>query len=92
MRAEKLRLEQQPKKKEMQEISFMYFLKLYRKLFEYRTLMITIVQKPTKDTVQLRTMLEDFQRVLNDFDFEQVCGDALLANPDFPAVRIKEGW
>ncbi len=54
----------------------MYFLKLYRKLFEYRTLIITIMQKPTMNAVQLRSMLEDFHRVLNDFDFEQAWEDS----------------
>ncbi len=70
----------------------MYFLKLYKKVFEYRTLIITIMQKPTMNAVQLRSMLEDFHRVLNDFDFEQAWEDSFLANPAFPAVRTKEGW
>eukprot|EP00794_Sanderia_malayensis_P002228 gene2228-2538_t len=77
---------------QMQEVAFVYFLKLYRIIFEYCTPIITVMQKPTLDPVQLRSMLDDFQRVLENFNYKRVWQDTLLADPDFPAVRARAGW
>ena len=37
-------------------------------------------------------MLNDFQRTLSRFDYNQVWEDALLGDPEFPAVRAGGGW
>ena len=77
---------------QMQEVEFVYFLKLYRRIFDYCSPIITVMQNPTLDPVQLAEMLDDFQKTLRDFDFESIWKDTLLVDPDFPAVRTKEGW
>ena len=76
----------------IQRVDFVYFLKLYRQIFNYCTPIITVMQKPSLDAVQLRSMMDDFQRALADFKYAQVWDDALLADPDFPTVRARDGW
>ena len=44
----------------IQQIEFLYFLKLYRKLFDYCAPIIAVMQRPTIDPIQLRSMLNDF--------------------------------
>lgn len=76
----------------IQQVEFLYFLKLYRKLFEHCAPMITVMQRPTIDPIQLRSMLNDFQRTLNSFDYHQVWDDTKIGDPEFPAVRARGGW
>ena len=76
----------------IQQIEFLYFLKLYRKLFDYCSPIITVMQRPTIDPIQLRSMLNDFQRTLSRFDYHQVWEDSVLEDPEFPAVRARGGW
>ena len=47
---------------QMQEVKFVYFLKLYRKIFDCCSWIITVMQNPTLDPVQLAEMLDDFQK------------------------------
>eukprot|EP00794_Sanderia_malayensis_P021001 gene21001-23052_t len=49
---------------QIQQIDFIFFLKLYRKLFEHCTPIVTIMQKPSFDAVQLSSMLDDFHEAL----------------------------
>ncbi len=44
------------------------------------------------DPIQLRSMLNDFQRTLSRFEYNQVWEDAVLRDPEFPAVRARGGW
>ena len=51
---------------QMQQVEFVFLLKLYRKIFEQCTPIMTIMQKPTLDAVHLRGPLhEKFQPVLS---------------------------
>ena len=78
--------------KQIQQVEFVYLLKLYRKLFEHCTPIITVMQKPSFDALQLASMLEDFQRVLCTFDLNEIWEDALAMDPTLPVVRSREGW
>ena len=77
---------------QMQDVEFVYFLKLYRKIFELSTPIVTVMQKPSLDPVQLRSMINDFVNLLSSFNFSQVWEDTLLADPNFPSVRARTGW
>ena len=76
----------------IQNVDFVCLLKLYRKIFEHCTPIITIMQKPTVDPIQVRSMLDDFLRYLAELDFERVWTDTLEADPNFPANRARGGW
>ena len=77
---------------QMQHIEFVFLLKLYRKIFSHCAPIITIMQNPTLDAVQLSLMLEDFQRFLLNLNANQIWEDALLLDPEMPAVRQRNGW
>ena len=77
---------------QMQQVEFVFLLKLYRKIFEHCTPIMTVMQKPTLDAIQLSSMLEDFQRFLRSFNFVQVWEATLQADPDFPVIRARGGW
>ncbi|XP_065068262.1 uncharacterized protein LOC135693660 [Rhopilema esculentum] len=77
---------------QMQDVEFVYFLKLYRKIFELSTPIVTLMQKPPLDPVQLRSMMNDFVNILSSFNFSQVWEDTLLADPNFSSVRARTGW
>ena len=76
----------------IQQIEFVYLLKFYRKLFEHCMPIITVMQKPTFDAVQLASMIADFQRVLSTFNLSQIWDDALAMDPTLPVVRSREEW
>ena len=77
---------------QMQHINFFFLLKLYRKIFVHCAPIITVMQNPTLDAVQLSLMLEDFQRFLLNLYADQIWEDALLLDPEMPAVRQQSGW
>ena len=76
----------------IQNVSFLCLLKLYRKIFEHCVPIITMMQKPTLDAVQVHSMLDDFQRFLAALDFDQIWKETLEADPDFPIMRARAGW
>ena len=76
----------------IQNVDFLCLLKLYRKIFEHCTPIITVMQKPTLDAVQLRSMLDDFQRFLAALSFEDIWQITLDADPSFPVERARAGW
>ena len=77
---------------QIQHVEFVFLLKFYRKLFEHRTPIITVMQKPTLDAVQLSSMLSDFQEILENFNYEQIWEDTIQVDPEIPAVRNRGGW
>lgn len=77
---------------QMQHVEFVFLLKLYRKLFEHCTPVILAMQKPTLDPVQLKSMIEDFQRVLANVDLDRIWNDTLAVDPELPEVRARRGW
>eukprot|EP00795_Rhopilema_esculentum_P016293 gene16293-biopygen5543 len=77
---------------QMQQVEFVFLLKLYRKIFEQCTPVMTIMQKPTLDAVQLRSMVDDFQRSLVSLNLDQVWEETIQADPDFPVMRERTGW
>ena len=77
---------------QIQAIEFIFMLKLYRKIFEYCTPMITVMQRPTLDPVIVKSMLNDFHTALNDFDFNQIWEDSMQLDPIIPTVRARVGW
>ena len=77
---------------QMQQVEFVFLLKLYRKIFEQCTPIMTIMQKPMLDAVQLRSMIDDFQRLLNDFNLDRIWEDTIQADPAFPVMRERSGW
>ena len=77
---------------QIQHVEFVFFLKLYRKLFDYCTPITVIMQKPTLDAIQLTSMLDDFQEMLHRFDLDQVWEDALASDATMPVVRARKGW
>ena len=76
----------------IQHIKFVFLLKLYRKIFSFCAPIIKMMQKPTLDAVQLSSMLEDFQDVLEALDFNDVWEDTMNLDPEIPAVRKRAGW
>ena len=76
----------------IQEVEFVFLLKLYRKIFEYSTPIINTMQRPVLDAVMVKSMLDDFLAALAVFDYDQIWKDALLADPAMPAVRTRDGW
>ena len=77
---------------QIQQVEFLFLLKLYRKIFEHCTPIMTMMQKLTLDAVQSSSMLDDFKGVLESFDFMHVWEDTLQADPAFPVVRARGGW
>ena len=77
---------------QIQHVQFVFLLKFYRKLFEYCTPIITVMQKPTLDAVQLSSMLTDFQKILGDFRYDQIWEDTIKVDPEIPTVRNRGGW
>ncbi len=51
-----------------------------------------VMQKPTLDAVQLRSMLDDFQRFLAALRFDDIWEITLEADPNFPVARARTGW
>ena len=76
----------------IQNVDFICLLKLYRKIFEHCTPIMTVMQKPTLDAVQLRSMLDDFQRFLAALNFDNIWEITLEADPNFPIARARTGW
>ena len=76
----------------IQNVDFICLLKLYRTIFDHCTPITTIMQKPTVDAVQLKSMLDDFLRFLAQLNFNQVWEDTLEADPNFPITRARGGW
>ncbi|XP_065054458.1 zinc finger MYM-type protein 1-like isoform X1 [Rhopilema esculentum] len=77
---------------QIQHIEFVFLLKIYRKIFAHCAPIITVMQNPTLDAVQLSSMLEDFQRFLLNLDCNHIWEDAMLLDPEMPAVRQRNGW
>ena len=78
---------------QMQHIEFVFLPKTYRKIFEHCTpIMVSMQEKTALDAVQLTSMINNFKRVLANFDFNIIWEDTLLADPDFPTVRNRGGW
>ena len=61
----------------IQNVNFLCFLKLYRKIFEHCAPIIKMMQKPTLDAVLVRSMLNDFKRFLATLEFEQIWTETL---------------
>ena len=76
----------------IQNVDFICLLKLYRKIFDHCTPIMKMMQKPSLDAVQLRTMLDDFLHFLTVLDFDQIWADTLEADPNFPVIRGRGGW
>ena len=76
--------------KQIQEIDFVFLLKLYRKLFDYCTPIIKLMQNPSFDAIQLASMLGNFQQVLQSYDSSQTWADALSMDPSLPHICPKE--
>eukprot|EP00794_Sanderia_malayensis_P010108 gene10108-11143_t len=76
----------------IQNVDFICLLKLYRKIFEHCTPIMKMMQKPSLDAVQLRTMLDDFLHFLTVLDFDQIWANTLEADPNFPVARGRGGW
>ena len=76
----------------IQNVNFICLLKLYRIIFDHCTPIMKMMQKPSLDAVQLRTMLDDFLRFLSVLDFHQIWADTLEADPNFPMTRGRGGW
>ena len=76
----------------IQNVDFICLLKLYRKIFDHCTPIMKMMQKPSLDAVQLRTMLDDFLHFLTVLDFDQIWADTLEADPNFPVTRGRGGW
>ncbi len=56
----------------IQQIQFVFLLKLYCKIFEYCTPVIKVMEKPTLDAVQESSMVNDLKLVLQSLNFEQI--------------------
>ena len=54
--------------------------------------MITVMQRPTLDPVVVKSMLNDFQTALKNFDFNQFREESILLDPIIPTVRARVGW
>eukprot|EP00794_Sanderia_malayensis_P010346 gene10346-11423_t len=65
---------------------------MYRKIFEHCTPIISTMQKSTLDAVMVASMLGDLKAVLTNFNFNQIWGDTLLADPAFPVIRKRGAW
>ena len=76
----------------IQNVDFICLLKLYKKIFEHCTPIVTVMQKPTLDAIQLRSMLDDFQRFLAALNFDNIWEITLEADPNFPIARARTGW
>eukprot|EP00794_Sanderia_malayensis_P013445 gene13445-14827_t len=76
----------------IQKVEFLFLLKLCRKIFEHCTPIISTMQKSTLDAVMVASMLGDLKAVLGNFNFNQIWGDTLLADPAFPVIRERGGW
>ena len=61
----------------IQNVNFIFLLKLYRTMFDHCTPITTIMQKPTVDAVQLKSMLNDFLCFLDQLNFDQVWEDQI---------------
>lgn len=77
---------------QLQTVEFVFLLKLYRKIFEYCTPIINMMQKLTLDAVSIKSMLEDFQLVLSNLGYDQIWEDTLEADPEMPVVRSRGAW
>ena len=77
---------------QVQQVEFIFFLKFYRKLFEYFTPVTTMMQKTSIDAVQISSMLEDLKAMLTAFDFGKIWEDTLADDPVMPTVRVRTGW
>ena len=76
----------------IQNVDFIFLLKLYRKIFNHCTPIMKMIQKPSMDAVKRRTMLDDFLHFLAVLDFDKIWADTLEADPNFPVTRCKGGW
>ena len=76
----------------IQNIQFIFLLKVYRKIFEHCSPIVLLTQKPTFDVVQLKSMLSDFLTVINKFDLSQIWRESLSFNPVFPIIAERVGW
>ena len=77
---------------QLQNVEFVFLLTFYRKLFDLCTPISLMMQKPTLDAVQVTSMLEDFDRALKRFDYQQIWEDTLDKDPEIPVVRVRDGW
>eukprot|EP00795_Rhopilema_esculentum_P014844 gene14844-biopygen4545 len=77
---------------QVQNVEFVFLLTFYRKLFDLCTPISLMMQKPTMDAVQVTSMLEDFDRALKRFDYQQIWEDTLGKDPEIPVVRVRDGW
>ncbi len=55
---------------QMQKVEFVFLLKTYRKLFEHCTPIMVTMQKTTLYAIRLSSMIEDFRRVLANFEIK----------------------
>ena len=77
---------------QIQQIDFIFFLKLYRKIFEHCTPIVTVMQKPSFDAVQLSSMLDDFHEVLRTLNYHQIWEDAMALDPVLQVFPTRRGW
>lgn len=77
---------------QMQHVEFVFLLKFYRKLFDFCTPVMVAMQKPTLDPIQLKSMIEDFQRALANVNLDKIWDDTLTVDPELPQIREKRGW
>ena len=76
----------------IQNIEFVFLLKLYRKIFAHCAPIMTLMQNPELDAVQLSMMLEDFQKFLSDLNIQEIWDAALQLDPVLPSIGERSGW
>ena len=76
----------------IQNIEFVFLLKLYRKIFSRCAPIMTLMQNPELDAVQLSMMLEDFQKFLSDLNIQEIWDAALQLDPVLPSIGERSGW
>ena len=76
----------------IQGIEFIFLLKLYRRIFEHCSPIMKVMQRPSLDVVQLKSMLNDFLRTLERFDLNQIWSESMENDPVFPIIVVREGW
>ena len=76
----------------IQQVEFVFFIKLYWKILDFCAPVIKTMQKPTLDAVQLSSMLDDFKNSLLQLDFNQIWEDSIKIDPEMRSIRRREGW
>ena len=77
---------------QMQHVEFVFFLKYYRQLFDLCSPIISMMQKPTLDAVQVTSMISDFDEQMRQLNYDEIWEDTILMAPEIPVVRARVGW